>query len=61
MNNSRMTSAAAVAAAALAAASLAGCATKEKDQGGQAAAGSSDITVKATDTTCELSKSEANT
>jgi iron uptake system component EfeO len=52
-----------VLAAALAAASLAGCAAKEqKDSGGQAAAGgASEITVKATDDGCEISKSEAST
>jgi iron uptake system component EfeO len=63
VNNSRATSTAAVLAAALAAASLAGCAAKEqKDSGGQAAAGgASEITVKATDDGCEISKSEANT
>ena len=61
MNNSRVTSAAAVVAASLAAVSLASCATKEKESSGQAAGGSSDITVKATDTTCDVSKSEAST
>jgi len=50
----------------LAGMSLTGCAAKSSEKGsaadkGNASAGASEITVTATDTTCELSKTQANT
>ncbi|MDT5093944.1 MAG: iron uptake system component EfeO [Mycobacterium sp.] len=50
-----------MAIAVLAAVALAGCTAKQENKGGGAAAGPSEITVKATDTTCEVSKSDAST
>ncbi len=51
----------AAAAAVLAGLSLASCAAKETDKAGSAAAGPTEVTVNATDTSCELSKTEAST
>jgi iron uptake system component EfeO len=56
----RVTGVAALAAV-LAGISLASCATKESEKSGSAAGAPTEITVKATDTTCELSKTSANT
>ena len=50
----------AVVAAALAAFSLASCAAKESDKNSSSASGAAtEVTVNATDTSCELSKTEA--
>jgi len=52
----------AVVAAALAAASLASCVAKEEDDNSSSASGAAtEITVDASDNSCELSKTEANT
>jgi iron uptake system component EfeO len=48
-------------AAVLVGASLASCAAKQSEKGGSAAAAPTEITVNATDTSCRLSPSSANT